>query len=293
LKRSNRLILLTGVLLALVAFVGIVVLTGGGRGSGSSQEPTELPTVIAATNIPLGVEITAEMVTTQNLAVGARNVGAYQDASAVIGQTVRLKIVEGQQITAANFTASGDIARLDVPVGKVGMSVQVDQVSGVGTVIKTGDYVDMLVGFTGDKFPVITLPDAPGGEISVVQGLNNTSAKLLVQGMQVLGTLLPPPPPAAEGQPDGQSGTALNGQQQIVIVAASPQQAEVIKFAQLDGSISLVLRAPSEFVDPNDPTTPIEPPPNVTTGVVLRTLIDEYGVLVPQLVEAILPGQAP
>ena len=40
------------------------------------------------------------------------------------------------------------------------MTVQVDQVSGVGTVINTGDYVDVVVGFTGDKFPVVTAQSA-------------------------------------------------------------------------------------------------------------------------------------
>ena len=73
------------------------------------------------------------------------------------------------------------------------MALQVDQVSGVGTVIKTGDYVDMVVGLTADKFPVITV--APGDSaITVVAGLNGTSVKLLLQGLQVMGALLPPPP---------------------------------------------------------------------------------------------------
>jgi hypothetical protein len=101
------------------------------------------------------------------------------------------------------------------------MSIQVDQVSGVGTVINTGDYVDVVVGFTGDKFPVVTVnPDDES--ITVVQGLNGTSVKLLIEGRQVLGRLLPPPPAAAQGQaaptpgPDG-APTSLTGQQEIVI----------------------------------------------------------------------------
>ena len=32
------------------------------------------------------------------------------------------------------------------------MAVQVDQISGVGTVIKTGDYVDMVIGLTAEQF---------------------------------------------------------------------------------------------------------------------------------------------
>ena len=72
------------------------------------------------------------------------------------------------------------------------MAVQVDQVTGVGTVIKTGDYVDMVVGFTAAQFPVITL-NPLDDSFTVVRGMNSTSVKVLLQGLQVMGTLLPPP----------------------------------------------------------------------------------------------------
>ena len=77
------------------------------------------------------------------------------------------------------------------PAGLRAIAVQVDQVTGVGTVIKTGDYVDLIGGVTGDKFPVITVNPADDS-VTVVSGLNSTSVKVLLQGLQVLGTLLPP-----------------------------------------------------------------------------------------------------
>ena len=101
---------------------------------------------------------------------------------------------------------------------------------------------------------------------------------------------MPPAPAAEEGEAQGDPGTALTGQQEIVILSVDAQQAEVIKFAQLDGSISMVLRSPADFVDP-DTRDPIVPPPAETTGITLRVIVDEYDVLVPQLVEAILPNQ--
>ena len=87
------------------------------------------------------------------------------------------------------------------------MSVQVDQVSGVGTVIKTGDYVDMVVGLTADKFPVITVSPTDNS-VTVVTGLNSTSVKLLLQGMQVMGTLLPPPTTTTTEPAPAPSGSA-------------------------------------------------------------------------------------
>ena len=115
--------------------------------------------------------------------------------------------------------------------------------------------------------------------------------------MQVLGTLLPPPPAAAQAEdpnaPAAEPGTVLSGQQEIVILAVTPQQAEIIKFAQLDSPLfSLVLRSAQDFIDP-ETQLPFEngPIPDATTGIILKTLVDTYGVLPPELIEAILPAQ--
>ena len=296
-KRSNRLVLLVGVFLAIVAFIGILLLAGGPKQPGPDVAPTELPTVIALEDIPLGTTIRPEQVTTQPKAVTGRDVDAFGDVSQVIGKIVRQPVVAGAAITATTLSGGtqGQILNIECPPTRRCISVQVDQVTGVGTVIKTGDYVDMVVGFQADKFPVITA-DPDTNTFTVVSGLNSTSVKLLLQGMQVLGTLLPPPPAAAqaaeEGAPPPEPGTVLTGQQEIVVLSVDPQQVEIIKFVQLDGNVSLVLRSPKDFIDP-ETNLPFEngPLPDATTGVILKTLVDVYGVLPPELIEAILPAQ--
>jgi Flp pilus assembly protein CpaB len=302
LKRSNRLILLIGVFLAIVAFVGIVIIVGNpSQPGGQQQAVTHDNTIIAAADIPLGTTITQEMLGEQDLPVAQRAAGAYNNKGLVIGKIARTKIAKDAQITPEMFTARGGgsaCAPEDIQLADTShraMAVQVDQVSGVGTVIRTGDYVDAVVGFTADKFPVVTLnPD--DNTVSVVSGLNATSVKLLLQGMQVLCTLLPAPTTTTttqEGQPapsQGEQGTALNQQQEIVILEVSAQQSEVIKFAQMDGSVTLTLRSPAEFRDAKT-GQPISAPPAETTGVSLKLLVDEYNVLIPQLVETVLPAQ--
>jgi pilus assembly protein CpaB len=295
LKRSNRLVLLIGVFLAIVAFIAVLFLNMGGS---RTQEPEAqlLDTVVAAVDIPLGVQVTADMVKEVQLPQEGRSPTAFGDVSLVLGKTVRQPVATDAQLTADTFgeTGSGStMDDIDVPPGRRAITVQVDQVTGVGTVIKTGDFVDMVVGIRADKFPVITTNPADD-TFTIVSGINGTSVKLLLQGMQVLGTLLPPPPTQAEGQqPDGQPGTALTGQQEIVALSVDAQQAEVIKFAQMDGEISLILRATEDFIDPAtgnllDP----QPLPDATTGIILKTLVDRYGVLPPELIETVLPAQA-
>jgi pilus assembly protein CpaB len=295
LKRSNRLVLLVGVFLAIVAFVAVIFLQPGG----GTQEPTvtDLPTVVAAVDIPLGARITAEQVKIVNLPPTSRNATAFSDTSQVLGKRVRQPVVADAQIDASTFgeETAGTIADIEVPPGQRAITVQVDQVTGVGTVIKTGDYVDMVVGFRSDKFPVITTNPADDS-FTVVSGINNTSVKLLLQGMQVLGTLLPPPTTTTtqDGQPtQGQGGTALTGQQEIVALSVTADQAEVIKFAQMDGEISLILRSADDFINP-ETGQPIDPPPlpDPTTGIILKSLVDRYGVLPPELIETVLPAQA-
>lgn len=291
-KRSNRLVLLIGVFLAIVAFVAVILLTSGGGGGPKDNAPvTQGPVVVATADIPLSTKVKAEQVTVETKDLTSILPGAFTDVSQVVGKVVRQGVTSGQQLTSATFgeNGTGTVLNVDVPVGLRAISVQVDQVSGVGTVIKTGDYVDMVVGFAADKFPVVT-KNPVDNSFQVVGGLNGTSVKLLLQGMQVLGTLLPPTTAdTSQPAPSGGTGTALNGQQEIVILAVTAQQSEVIKFAQLDGSISLVLRSADDFIDPTTGEALPAVVPDETTGIILRILVDKYGVLPPELVETVTP----
>ena len=305
-KRSNRLVLLIGVFLAVLAFVGIALLLSKPPDIGPSAAPVVLPTVIATKDIPLGSTVTADMLKVEDRNIQTdRKATAFTSAELVIGHVARRPITAGAQLETADFdTSTTGCGTVDVPKGQRAISVQVDQVSGVGTIINSGDHVDLLVGFTGDKFPVVTL-NPTDQTITVVSGLNGTSVKLLLESMQVLCRQLPPPPAAAQAQQApaqgtgagtgttgaGTTQTSLNGQQEIVILSVTPTQAEVIKYSQLDGSISLVLRSGKDFVGP-DGVTPVIPDPAGTTGITLKKLTTDFSVPIPELVEAILPAQA-
>ena len=90
-KRSNRLVLLVGVFLAIVAFVGILLLQGGGGGTTVDPDapPTELPTVIAVSDIPLGTAIMPEQVKVEIKPVTGRDTDTFGDVSQVVGKIVR------------------------------------------------------------------------------------------------------------------------------------------------------------------------------------------------------------
>ena len=294
-KRSNRLILLIGVFLAIVAFIGIVLLLSrpAQDGTGGGPEVVDANIVIATVDIPIGTIVTADMVRDEKVSPTVASAVRVQAASLAIGQTARRTILSGQQILTTDFTSSGAVADISVPPGKRAFGLQVDQITGVGTLIKPGDYVDVVIGLTSSSFPVVTVnPDDQS--ITVVAGLNGTSVKLLLQNLQVIATLLPPVPAPAQGAPAADPGTALTGQQELVIVAATAEQVEVLKFIQMDANVSLVLRSTADYQE-RDPVTDevILPVDEITTGVILKTLIDTYGVITPQLIEFIVPTPVP
>jgi len=317
------LVLLVGIFLAIVAFVLIAILLGNGGNNQirPSAPPSTVAIVVAAQDIDLGATIQGTDLTTKDFPVTGAPADGYTDTSLVIGKVARAHVTSGQYISGAIVNGSGGtIGNVQVPAGLVGIAVQVDQISGVGTIVKPGDFVDVISGFTGpDNVPVVipAASNAPGVAFTYVKVddplYNHATVKVLAPGLQVLGTLLPAPTttgaeatpaPAPSGQPSGGGSTTLNGQQQIVILAATPQQAELIKFTQMSGSITLVLRSAQDCTT-EQPGASAEPsaqpslapgqycPVIPTTGITLRRAVDDYGVLPPQVVQVVLPSPLP
>ena len=154
----------------------------------------------------------------------------------------------------------------------------------------------MVVGFTADKFPVVTLN--PEDDDHDVAGVNSTSVKALLRASRswARSSRRRPPTPAQRIRTPAPVGTetVLNGQQQIVILAVTTQQSEVIKFSSarrlhLAGAAQRrrLPRPADRGPAPANTVVPV-----ATTGITLKTLVDDYGVLVPELVEAVLPEKA-
>jgi Flp pilus assembly protein CpaB len=299
LKRSSRLIILVGVLLAVAAFGGILWYGSQGGttpGSASATVATTTKIVQAAADISLGTTITANQVVVKEVPVASAPVDAFSDPSQVVGRIARQQITAGDTITTADFasgnTAQGDQIVKALKPGFRAIAVQVDQNSGVGTLIQPGDRVDLVMGI---KIQTYVAPTGVGAAASQlpqpVPGGPQLSVKDIIQNLEVLGTLTPPVTTTTTGQqqtqpqPSAGAAVGLTGQQMIVILAVTAQQAEVIKYAQVnaadnaDTPISLILRAPADA----------SAPPDKTSGIVLKTLLDQYGVLPPVLLEGTLP----
>jgi pilus assembly protein CpaB len=243
--------------------------------------------VIAKVDIPLGTQVTAEMLDTKTVPI-AEVGSSFTNPGLVISKTIRKTALAGTQLTVDYFVDTGQTSEVtsQLPGGLRAIAVQVDQVTGVGTLIHTGDSVDIIISVkiqqtqvNKDKTNVTKVGDPV------------PSVKMVIQNVRVVGTLLPPPPAqttAASPTPAPSGGnqpvTTLNGQQEIPILAVTANQAEVIRYAQLyTDPISLVLRSPKDYVGPDG--SPTVPPIEKTDGVVLQVLIQKYGVLAPSLLQ--------
>jgi Flp pilus assembly protein CpaB len=285
-RRTSRLVLLLGIFLAALTFV-VVLVMGGDRGGGNQQAqpsaPVEAVTLMVATDIPLGTVVTQDTVatffTTQTLPVNARRGDAFGDVSQAIGKTTRATLKAGAQVGAGDF--QNRPIPLEVPAEHRAFAIQINELTGVGNLVDVGDNIDLVISLSGGAFPVTQVLD--DGSVTVVAGINPLSVKLplLLQDVQIIGVIAPPAPAPAEGtegQPAASVPPTITGGNKLLILSVTPAQAEVLLFARTTGTLDVILRSPA------DAGVTVE-----TTGVILKTLVDDYGILPPEIVQVPIP----
>jgi Flp pilus assembly protein CpaB len=296
-RRSNRLIILLGVFLAVAGgLMTAVLVSNGGGGSAAVATPSVTPEptttiVVASRDINLGDKITADMVETQTMKVSeaaAQGDDTFQNVNQVIGKVAGGRITAGQiLIGSRDFLQAGtavegqDIAGA-IASGMVAVSMQVDQINGVGTLLVPGDRVDIIVSVYVEQIE-LSAKDSKGVQIDLAGGAHVTT-KMVIQNRKVLLTLLPPVETAAvagESQaPTPTQATVVNsGRQMIVILEVKPEEAEVIRWAQRAEKqdpqnyidLSLALRSDKDATAADV----------TTSGITFKMLVDKYGVLPP------------
>jgi pilus assembly protein CpaB len=272
--------LIAGVLLAGVAFVAVLAFGGMGT-TPVVAPPADVNVVVAAVDLTLGTELTADKLTIQTRPQAEAS-GTYQRTEELVGQIVRRAVPAGQALTAGDFdTRSQAQIASSLQPGFRAIAVPLSKVDSVGALLQPGDRVDALISMTdaGALNPIV-LPNPNSGQTTVDGSppdpyivldsyLNNTTVKIVVQNVQVLAVQPKSGEQANLVQPAGGPEPDV-----VVILAVTPQQAEIVRYAELDGNISLVLRAPGDASAPDA----------TTTGITLKWLVDHYGVLPPAAV---------
>ena len=150
--KSNRILLIFGVFLAIVAFGGALLVgrTSGGNvsvGGGSKN----VPAVVAKQDIPASTQITAAMVDIQQFSADQAPPYAFRAKDLVVGKFAAIPIHTGSAII--DYDVVSDVsgvqpakqAFLPIPAGNVAMQIPTGELVGAGGYIQPDDRIDVIV----------------------------------------------------------------------------------------------------------------------------------------------------
>lgn len=300
-KRSNRLVILVGVLLAVLAFVGIVILLNQGPDEGTGPTTNVIVTV-ATEDIAIGDLVTPELAETREVAADAVEQTRVGDPSLLRGTAALVPIAAGEQITQekAGLVVGGPLGpEPQLEPGEKAIAFQVDRVTGLDFLLTPGDHIDIVI--AQDVTPIQQTADSVAEQANnsdaparyeAVTGLSNVrTVKTIIQDRRVLYVSQTRIRSATTGTAPSASAAASQApaaiDSVIIVFAGSDQDAELIKFSQRDlgevGTLTAVLRRTEDTAEG------VEDP--ATTGITLNILVEEYGVPIPDII--VLATQSP
>ena len=232
------LAVVSGLVAAVIVFIAMVRAGDDGR-PGIGPAGSTLRVVIAEQDIPARTEIGPEMLSVVEVPGSLAVNGALDSVEPLVGETTRYPVAAGQQVTLAGVGAlNKDGGGLEdvVPKNMRALSVEVDEIRGVGGLILPGDRVDVIA---------VLAADAAGVDSSVTA----------LQDIEVLavGQTTQEALPRAEAVDGAEPGTdASSGQRpadaepqpdaRTVTLALTPEQAQLLALIQDKGKIWLSLR---------------------------------------------------
>jgi Flp pilus assembly protein CpaB len=290
-KRSNRLVIFVGVLLAILAFVGIVILLNSqNTGPTSGGQSLKVTVLIARQDIKIGDPVTPDKV--QEVQVDPSGVSGTPigSASAVAGQQSLFNVPKGSQVSQEDIGGgSGPTNHIAAQLkpGEKAIAFQVDAVTGINFLIVPGDHVDIVM---SQKIPVVQITadtiDKPKAQqrFEAVSGLDQApTVKTVLQNKRVLFVSqtnvrqATNPSSSASPAPSGQQPAQTATATAIIVIAGTDQDAEALKFAQNDagstGLLTAVLRNAQDMATEK------------TTGITLERLVAQYGLVIPNVIK--------
>jgi len=161
--KSNRILLIFGVFLAIVAFGGALLVGRTSGGTTSMGGGTKnVPAVVATRDIPAATQITTDMVTVQQFSQDQAPPYAFRAKDLVVGKYAAIPIHLGQAIIDYDIVAdAGSVqaakqAFLPIPAGMVAMQIPTGELVGAGGYIQPDDRIDIII--TASIYPANTNP---------------------------------------------------------------------------------------------------------------------------------------
>jgi Flp pilus assembly protein CpaB len=279
-------VILVGVLLAVLAFVGVLFVLNSGGGGPAPEEELTTNVLVATEDIAIGDSVTPDMVEIAEVANDAVEGTPYSDPSQLTGREAVREIPSGSQV---NREAVGDALGGEVCIscslepGEKAIAFQVDRVTGLDFLILPGDRIDIVLNQRIQVVqPTTETINSPAEQqrFEAVAGLESaTTVKTVLQNKRVIYVSQARTVAVGEEPTPGQDGEQAAPPEiasVIIVFAGTDQDAELIKLAQNDVSVTGPLTAVVRNRD--------DDVAEATTGVTLSLLIERYGVPVPNLI---------
>lgn len=286
-KRSNRLVILVGVLLAVLAFVAIVILLNQRPTSTpgpTDEKPATATVLVAKTDVAIGDAVTPAMVEAKEIPVAAVQVGALIDPSQLADRVAIRTLPAGAQVTENLFGAEGliDIESQLLP-GEKAFAVQFDPVTGMNFLVQAGDHVDLVLTLDFASGSIAGSPHLRPNDTEIVR-----TVKTVLQNKRVLyvsATNIPPPPTVDEEGNEVPPPETASPSTIVVVFAGTDADAELMTFAQRgSGEIGAWTMTLRQTADEAVEETP---------GVTLADVFETYGLVIPtEVKELTTPEEA-
>jgi Flp pilus assembly protein CpaB len=292
-KRSNRLVILFGVLLAVLAFVGIVVLLGQ-QGGNKAAEKVTVDVLVAKSDIAIGDSVTPDLVEVKAVEPSAVTGTRIADPSQLTGSPALFPISAGSQVSK-EAVGIGGVSNYCITAclkpGEKAIAFQVEPVTGDDFLIQAGDHIDIVF-----KTHVQVVQPAAGSTDPAhprwepVAGLQDApTVKTLLQDKRVLYVSATKIKPVTSSEATPAPGSTQKAEAPIesiiIIFAGTDADAEVIKFSEEDtntpGPLSAVLRAVGDTVVED------------TTGITFKILVEKFGIPIPDIIQVEIGSPKP
>jgi pilus assembly protein CpaB len=201
--------------------------------------------VIAKGDIAKGTTLEPDMLDTKLIIKDYLEPRAVQYPERIVGMVTLVPVSQGEQITFNKLMSPKEVSistslAMSTPVGKRAISLPVDNLSSLMGMIRTGDHVDVLA--------TIPVPSADAeGKQTMQPAVVPLFQDVLVLAIdQQSSPPMPQAPSAASRYGMGGGGGGPAGTPQLITLALTPQEANILAFVQEQGKIRLALRSPAD-----------------------------------------------
>ncbi len=184
------------------------------------------PVVVAAADLDLGTELTGDDIRLIDWPANAIPKNAISDPNEVIGRGLVLPVIQNEPILPMKLASKGEGAGLPpvIPKGLRAMSVRVNEVIGVAGYVLPGTRVDVVA------------------TVNPTERAAEMTSKVILSNVEVL---------AAGTKIDRETDRSKPMPVSVVTLLVTPDEAERLTLASIDGKIQLALRNPLDTATPD------------------------------------------